>query len=285
LANFLLKIAIKYPLTIGHRFFWLLKAEINNLKVQQRFGLYLQIFLNKIGSNIRKIFQDELWLINKLLLLTDLAFIKNKTDEEKNILLKESLQIVNDEFEERFISIAYDFKLRVKGIKFEKCRFLKSKKKPMWLVFKNSDENGEDICVIFKKGDDLRQDIITLQLFKIMNNIWLKEGIKLKMSIYNVISTGYYQGMLQIVVNSETLADVHREHKTLGLSDKALKTWMVKNIIKYSEPEYVENFLLSCAAYCVATFVLGIGDRHNDNIMIKKVIFYFFYLEWRNFSY
>lgn len=272
LSDYLLNLAIKYPLTIGHQLFWNFKAEMYNPNYEQRFGLLLSVFLEKINREIKVIFEDEVWLIESLLKVPDIAFIKHISKEEKVNLMFQELEKINNSFNGRVISIPYDFKLRVKGIKVNKCKFMKSKKKPLWLVFENGDYFGEDIYVMFKKGDDLRQDVITLQLFKVMQNLWFEQGLSLKMSIYNVISTGYFEGLLQIVTNSETLAKIHKEHGgyTFGFSEKPLKEWMIKTITNLTETEYTNNFLLSCAAYCVATFVLGVGDRHNDNIMVKK---------------
>ena len=49
-----------------------------------------------------------------------------------------------------------------KGLIIEKCKVMTSKKLPLWLVFENADRNGEKLYIIFKCGDDLRQDVLTL---------------------------------------------------------------------------------------------------------------------------
>ncbi len=271
LARFLLKLALKYPLIVGHQLFWNLKSEMHNINYQQRLGILLNTFLLKIDPKIRSVFEDECWLINKLKEIADIAFVKNA---DVNKLLQDALFQLNSEFYGTEISIPYNYKVKIKSFRVEKCKFMKSKKRPIWLVMENSDPLGDDIYVIFKKGDDLRQDTICLQLFRCMEDMWIKNSVKCRMSIYNVMSTGYYCGVVEIVKNSETLAKIHKDYSTIiaGFSDKALKLWMEHNIT-LSEEEYTNNFLLSCASYCISTFVLGVGDRHNDNIMVKKVLY------------
>ena len=267
LARYLLELCVKYPLTIGHCFFWSLRSEMYNKRVQQRFGLYLEVFLSKISNNLLKIFREESSLVTDL---NNIAKIPKEKSSEK--LFKDALRNLNKKLidNKMEVSLPLNFKFRIKGIVIEKSKAMKSKKKPLLLYFENADKNGENIIVLFKAGDDLRMDIVTLQLFKIMQTMWFNNDLNLKMSLYNVLSTDYYSGMLEIVKNSLTLAEIHKEEG--GAFQSFRKNTLTKFFKKTGkeENEFSENFLLSTVAYCCSTFVLGIGDRHSDNIMLKK---------------
>ena len=43
--------------------------------------------------------------------------------------------------------------VQLKFCSVEKCKSMDSKMKPLWLVMSNADTFGEDIYLMFKKGD------------------------------------------------------------------------------------------------------------------------------------
>lgn len=53
----------------------------------------------------------------------------------------------------------------------EKCSVLSSARKPLRLTFTSADPFGTDNVVMFKSGDDLRQDVLTLQMLKVMDKV------------------------------------------------------------------------------------------------------------------
>jgi len=44
---------------------------------------------------------------------------------------------------------------------------------------------------MFKFGDDLRQDNLVLQMFKLMDKLWIEESLNLEMMAYNILEIGY----------------------------------------------------------------------------------------------
>lgn len=61
---------------------------------------------------------------------------------------------------------------------------------PLLLMFDCAEPGAEPVSFIFKKGDDLRQDALSLQIIRLMDDVWLNEGLDQKMLPYRVLSTG-----------------------------------------------------------------------------------------------
>jgi len=74
------------------------------------------------------------------------------------------------------VQLPLDPRLRVQSLRVEKCKVLSSKMKPLWLVFRSIDTSASDVLVIFKDGDDLRQDMLMLQTLALLDNLWLEAG-------------------------------------------------------------------------------------------------------------
>ena len=75
---------------------------------------------------------------------------------------------------------------------------------PIRLAFLNAEATGSPIRVMFKVGDDLRQDLLTLQLLRIMDKLWRAEGLDLFLTTFLCLPTGPDEGFIELV-EAETL--------------------------------------------------------------------------------
>ncbi|XP_043858749.1 phosphatidylinositol 4-phosphate 3-kinase C2 domain-containing subunit beta isoform X2 [Dromiciops gliroides] len=269
LVRFLLKRAV-CDLRVTHYFFWLLKDGLKDSQFSIRYQYLLAALLCCCGKGLREEFNRQCWLVNTLAKLAQQ--VREAAPSARQGILRTGLEEVKKFFKlNGSCRLPLSPSLLVKGIVPRDCSYFNSNAVPLKLSFQNVDPLGENIRVIFKCGDDLRQDMLTLQMIRIMNKIWIQEGLDMRMVIFRCFSTGRGRGMVEMIPNAETLRKIQVEHGVTGsFKDRPLADWLQKH--NPGEEEYekaVENFIYSCAGCCVATYILGICDRHNDNIMLK----------------
>lgn len=273
LSELILERALRSPYTVGHDLYWNLRSQMHIKAVAERAGAILEQYIMLCGS-YREVIYREVNATTKFIEFGNVVVETKSTD--KTAFLKKYISENREALPEHF-SLPIDSSISVKGIILEKCKVMGSKKVPIWLHLKNSDIGGVNEQLIFKCGDDLRQDILTLQLIRVMDSLWLENGLDLKMRPYSVVPTGDMQGAIEVVTNSMTVADI--QDKFGGLLG-ALKKDPLREYLMMNNPDEmfmvaIDNFIKSCAGYSVATYILGIGDRHADNYMISKTGHYF----------
>ncbi|XP_075250013.1 phosphatidylinositol 3-kinase catalytic subunit type 3-like [Convolutriloba macropyga] len=148
---------------------------------------------------------------------------------------------------------------------------------------------------IYKVGDDVRQDQLVVHTIALMDEILKREHLDLKLKPYRVMATNMLDssnrytkcGFIEMVP-SESVQDVLKNNK------RSIRNWL-KEIAPASpdsssgtglssgnsgsgsgcgidgiDPEVMDTYVRSCAGYCVITYLLGVGDRHLENLLLTK---------------
>lgn len=126
---------------------------------------------------------------------------------------------------------------------------------------------------IMFKSEDLRQDQLCVSMIRMMNRLFLNEGLDLHILFYNIIATSSEEGFLEFIPDSWALSKIVKDYINVQkffetINNPEYDSEGFKKL--YRDTSYVDKFIKSCAGYTIMTYVLGLGDRHLDNIMVHK---------------
>lgn len=124
--------------------------------------------------------------------------------------------------------------------------------------------------LIFKNGDDLRQDQLVLQMLMLIDKLLQEQGLDLKLTNYRALATGPNQGLVERVPDCAPVAKILSDN---GSHIASLRRYLASlhpasDAPFGVDPEVMDTYVKSCAGYCVAMYLLGVGDRHMDNLML-----------------
>ncbi|KAK1596898.1 phosphatidylinositol 3 [Colletotrichum navitas] len=277
LAKFLISRAAGNFL-LGNYFHWYLMVECDDHSPEQGLdnrNIYRKVaydFMTELvkrpdGAESRKTLLRQAELIAILSKIsgevkTSHESIAKKTDRVKHFLADPKNEILTIDPP---LPLPLDPAMLVVGVVPDETTVFKSSLCPIKVTFKTT--TGKKYPIIFKTGDDLRQDQLVIQIITLMDQLLQKENLDLKLSPYKILATSTTAGASQFVpsVSFQSIASKYKNNPAL--------TYLKSNNPDDRQPlglrqETLDTYVRSCAGYCVITYILGVGDRHLDNLLL-----------------
>lgn len=127
--------------------------------------------------------------------------------------------------------------------------------------------------VIVKSGDDLRSEQFAMQLIETIDLIFKKRKLKLRLTPYEILSTGQNCGIVEFISDSFSIDYIKKKmQETLGQELDLVDFYRMRfgDEKSKSYQDAMNNLADSLAAYSLVCYILQIKDRHNANILINQ---------------
>ncbi|OHT12323.1 Phosphatidylinositol 3- and 4-kinase family protein [Tritrichomonas foetus] len=228
----------------------------------KRIGALMKNLMESITPEVKDQLDLQRQLIDNIFKLLEASKVGKgpaQIREKTRDLLQNDPEFSKLQHFDKKIRLPLDPTLFAVGIDPFDVKVFQSKLCPVNLSFHLDD--GRKYRVIFKIGDDMRQDQLIIQLFEVMDHIFQRASLKLPITAYKTLAFTKDFGCCQFIENSSAIRDINASGKTIRdflMEDK-----------EPIEPK-IEKFTASLAAYCVMTYVLKIGDRHDNNILVTR---------------
>ncbi|GLT58161.1 hypothetical protein SLA2020_310800 [Shorea laevis] len=240
-----------------------------NSQFQELLPKVRQRIIDSFTPMARDVFRREFDFFDKVTSISGVLYRVPK--EERRAGIRRELEKIQMEGEDLYLPTAPN-KL-VRGIQVDSGIPLQSAAKvPIMITFNVVDKDGDpnDIkpqACIFKVGDDCRQDVLALQVIALLRDIFEAIGLNLYLFPYGVLPTGPERGIIEVVPNT-------RSRTQMGeTNDGGLYEIFQQEYGPVGSPSFEaarENFIISSAAYAVASLLLQPKDRHNGNLLFDS---------------
>uniref|UniRef100_A0A7S3LJR1 PI3K/PI4K catalytic domain-containing protein n=1 Tax=Aplanochytrium stocchinoi TaxID=215587 RepID=A0A7S3LJR1_9STRA len=124
-----------------------------------------------------------------------------------------------------------------------------------------------ELLLIAKHDETIRQEAFAMQLLWFMKDLWDNEVPELYLYPFHILPTSKDTGLIEFVPNCKSLDGLKKDYKRQEDRNVSLLEHfqsVFKKDLKMAKIRFAE----SLAAYSVASYVLGIKNRNNSNIML-----------------